>query len=69
MSSWTLSKIKIPITIIKAQMPSNPNQKSRMRDNNSREYRYLITRYSRPSVLEIVLPLSFLNYSKQNKYT
>ena len=33
-SSWTLSKTKIPITIVKAQMPSNPNQKSRMRDNN-----------------------------------
>ena len=30
-SSWTLSKTKIPITIKKAQMPSNPNQKSRMR--------------------------------------
>ena len=28
-----LSKTKIPITIVKAQMPSNPNQKSRMRDN------------------------------------
>ena len=25
-SSWTLSKTKIPITIVKAQMPSNPNQ-------------------------------------------
>ena len=33
-SSWTLSKTKIPITIVKAQMPSNPNQKSRMRDND-----------------------------------
>ena len=33
-SSWTLSKTKIPITIVKAQMPSNPNQKSRTRDNN-----------------------------------
>ena len=32
-SSWTISKTKIPITIVKAQMPSNPNQKSRMRDN------------------------------------
>ena len=32
-SSWTLSKTKIPITIVKAQMPSNPNQKSRTRDN------------------------------------
>ena len=32
-SSWTASKMKIPITIVKAQMPSNPNQKSRMRDN------------------------------------
>ena len=32
-SSWTLSKTKIPITIMKAQMPSNPNQKSRTRDN------------------------------------
>ena len=28
-----LSKTKIPITIVKAQMLSNPNQKSRMRDN------------------------------------
>ena len=28
-----LSKTKIPITIVKAQMPSNPNQKSRTRDN------------------------------------
>ena len=28
-----LSKTKIPITIVKAQMPSNPSQKSRMRDN------------------------------------
>ena len=34
MNSWTLSKTKIPITIVKAQMPSNPNQKSRTRDNN-----------------------------------
>ena len=33
-SSWTLSKTKIPITIVKAQMPSNPNQKSRTRDND-----------------------------------
>ena len=33
-SAWTLSKTKIPITIVKAQMPSNPNQKSRTRDNN-----------------------------------
>ena len=33
-SSWTLSKTKIPITIVKAQMPSNPNQKCRTRDNN-----------------------------------
>ena len=32
-SSWTLSETKIPITIVKAQMPSNPNQKSRMQDN------------------------------------
>ena len=31
-SSWTLSKTKFHITIVKAQMPSNPNQKSRMRD-------------------------------------
>ena len=30
---WNLSKTKIPITIVKAQMPSNPNQKSRTRDN------------------------------------
>ena len=34
-SSWTLSKTKIPITVVKAQMPSNPNQKSRTRDNDS----------------------------------
>ena len=33
-SSWTLSKTKILITIVKAQMPSNPNQKSRTWDNN-----------------------------------
>ena len=33
-SSWTLSKTKIPITIVKAQMPSNPNKKSRKRENN-----------------------------------
>ena len=33
-SSWTLSKTKIPTTIVKAQLPSNPNQKSRTRDNN-----------------------------------
>ena len=32
-NSWTLSKTKIPITIVKAQMPSNPNQKSHTRDN------------------------------------
>ena len=32
-SSWTLSKTKIPITIIKAQMLSNPNPESRTRDN------------------------------------
>ena len=31
-SSWTISEMKIPITIVKAQMPSNPNQKSCMRD-------------------------------------
>ena len=35
-SSTTLSKTKIPITIVKAQMPSNPNQKSRTRDNKAR---------------------------------
>ena len=29
------SKTKIPVTIVKAQMPSNPNQKSRTRDNKS----------------------------------
>ena len=29
-SSWTPSKTKIPITIVKSQMPSNPNQKSRI---------------------------------------
>ena len=33
--SWTLSKTKIPITIIKAQMQSSPNQKSRTRDNET----------------------------------
>ena len=33
-SSWTLSKTKIPITIVNAQMPSNPNLKSRTRDND-----------------------------------
>ena len=33
-SSWTLSKTKIPITIVKAEMPSNPNQKSRKRGND-----------------------------------
>ena len=33
-SSWTLSKTKIPIKIGKAQMPSNPNQKSSTRDKN-----------------------------------
>ena len=32
-SFWTLSKTKISITIVKAHMPSNPNQKSRTRDN------------------------------------
>ena len=32
-SSWTLSKTIIPITIVKAQMPSNQNQKSRTQDN------------------------------------
>ena len=32
-SSWTLRKTKIPITIVKAQTPSNPNQKFRTRDN------------------------------------
>ena len=31
--SYTPSKTKIPITIVKVQMPSNPNQKSCMRDN------------------------------------
>ena len=34
-SSWTLSITKILITIVKAQMPSNPNQKSRTRDNEA----------------------------------
>ena len=33
--SWTLSKTKIPITVVKAQMPSNPNKKSRTRDNKT----------------------------------
>ena len=33
-SSWTLSKTKIPIIIVKAQIPSNPNQKSCTRDND-----------------------------------
>ena len=32
-SSWTRSKTKIPITIVKAQTSSNRNQKSRTRDN------------------------------------
>ena len=32
-SSWTLSKTTIPITIVKPQMPSNPNQKSRTPHN------------------------------------
>ena len=32
-SSWTLSKTIIPITIVRAQMPSNPNKKSRTRDD------------------------------------
>ena len=31
--SWALCKTKMPITIAKAQMPSNPNQYSRTRDN------------------------------------
>ena len=34
-SSWTLSKTKIPITMVRAQMPSNPIQKSRTRDNKT----------------------------------
>ena len=42
-SSWTQSKTKIPITIVKAQMPSNTNQKSHTRDNKvalkARSYR------------------------------
>ena len=33
-SSWTLSETKIPITIVNAQMLSNPNQKSRTWDND-----------------------------------
>ena len=33
-SFWNLNKTKIPITIVKAQMPSNPNQKSCTRDND-----------------------------------
>ena len=33
-SSWTLRKTKIPVTMVKAQMPSDPNQKSRTRDND-----------------------------------
>ena len=37
-SSGTLSKTKIPITIVKAQMLSNPNQKSRTR-NSKTSYR------------------------------
>ena len=32
-SPKNLRKTKIPITIVKAQMPSNSNQKSRTRDN------------------------------------
>ena len=34
-SSSTLSETKIPITIVKAQMPSKPNQKSRTRDKEA----------------------------------
>ena len=37
-SSWTLSKTKIPIKIVKAQMLSNPNQNSRTRDNDYAPY-------------------------------
>ena len=33
-SFWTRSKTKIPTTVVKAQMPSNPNQKSRKRDSD-----------------------------------
>ena len=33
-SSWTLSKTKIPTIIVKTQLPSNPIQKFRTRDNN-----------------------------------
>ena len=32
-STWSLSKTKIPMTKVKAQMPSNLNKKSRTRDN------------------------------------
>ena len=37
-----LSKTKIPITIVKAQMLSNPNQKSRTRDNKSEALKFSI---------------------------
>ena len=40
-SSWTLSKTKIPITIVKAYMPLNPNQKSRPRDNETENIKLL----------------------------
>ena len=45
-SSWTLSKTKIPITIVKAQMPSNTNQKSRTRDNNPGQKRHVPLMFS-----------------------
>ena len=47
----TLSKTKIPITIVKAQMPSNLNQKSRTRDN------YINTEITRK-----VTPLPMLHF-------
>ena len=39
-SSLTVSKTKIPITIVKAQMPSSPNQKFRTRDNEWRDQKF-----------------------------
>ena len=36
-SPWTLGKTKIPITTVKAQMPSNPNQKSGTRDKEAEQ--------------------------------
>ena len=52
-SSWTLSKTKIPITIIKAQMPSNPNQKSRTRDNGGPITRMTLHGVTKPQRVKI----------------